>query len=479
MYSLQTNIFTFFKNYFSSYYHEVMSDFLKISIFIMTIVDNKKVNWVSEQEFSKQYFFLFKKYSQNNKLKWLKLILDVYFKQHLNYFFFSLKNLTNGTTFWNIWGETYKYYTVIFSVYYKSVFESVEYVLVKRWIYTPYNIFFLLPNPTSYRPKFVINHYSLIIFQHFYIYYKALRTLIFPALVSVGLLFFLVNYFSSNILRQLSGWLVVGFIFFWLISGFNFFLKRYRFGKFTSAIQRFWKRANTYFWLVEGFLFSLFFYYYLNSSQEPLYMYDESALNQTYLFSLINAYFSYILLVFLIFYLFFLLLNMPNFIFKQQLIHLTVISLLLIYIYLLENYQFYYVLTSFIENFWLFDAESNTWALEFEAPRLRVKHQYLILALIAKYWHFLFIFLSWLFFVVKSFEIKKIFYPLFGVNIQNILILFLLNILFYVQWVKWFFKRFYDVTYYWFFVDPNHWSIYFVFDNIFNFFNSVVCCCSA
>ena len=34
------------------------------------------------------------------------------------------------------------------------------------------------------------------------------------------------------------------------------------------------------------FLILLFFYYFLNSSQEPLYMYDYSALNQEYLVSL-------------------------------------------------------------------------------------------------------------------------------------------------------------------------------------------------
>jgi hypothetical protein len=77
-------------------------------------------------------------------------------------------------------------------------------------------------------------------------------------------------FFKIQFLKQLSIWFVIVMIYFWLMSGFNFFLKRYQYGKFTSAIQRFWKRTNTYFWMIEGFLLLIFFYYYLNSSQETI-----------------------------------------------------------------------------------------------------------------------------------------------------------------------------------------------------------------
>lgn len=293
-------------------------------------------------------------------------------------------------------------------------------------------------------------------FVHLITFYTFIKNILLPLIVSLLLVFILISYFTIDTLTHEGVWIVVGFLFFWLMSGFNFFLKRYRFGKFTSAIQRFWKRTNSYFWLIEGFLFGLFFYYYLNSSQEPLYMYDESNLNQNHLSSLPVTYSSFILLIFMIFYSYYILINLNSFTFKQKLTHLTIVTFGLLFIFLMESYQFYYIITLFYENIWFFDAENAVWDLTFENPRIRVKQQYLILALIAKYWHFLFIFFSWLFLILKVYEQKKIYYPLFGLNLQNFIILFCLNILFSLNWLKWIIRRYYDVTYYWFFIDVNN-----------------------
>jgi hypothetical protein len=280
-----------------------------------------------------------------------------------------------------------------------------------------------------------------------------------PVLVSLLMIFLLINFFKIEIYTNMGIWGVLGFFFLWLMSGFNFFVKRYKNGKFTGAIQRFWKRTNAYFWLVEGFLFTLFFYYYLNSSQEPLYMYDESNFNQTFLPNLTTFYFSIILLIFIIFYSYYLLLNISNFSFKQQLTHLLINSVLMIYIFLLESYQFYYLVNTFFEITWEYAEDIKTWVLETENPKIRVKTQYLMLALIAKYWHFIFIFFSWLFLLYKSYERRRVYYSLFGFVIQNCIILMLLNLLFCVQWLKWLIRRYYDVIYYWFFTDSNNWFL--------------------
>jgi len=37
-----------------------------------------------------------------------------------------------------------------------------------------------------------------------------------------------------------------------------------------------------------------------------------------------------------------------------------------------------------------------------------------------------------------------------GYNVQNLLILYILNLFCLVQWVKWLFKKFLELTYYWF-----------------------------
>lgn len=290
-------------------------------------------------------------------------------------------------------------------------------------------------------------------------FYNAVRSVVLPTLVSLVMVYLLINFFKIEIYTNIGIWGVLGFFFLWLMSGFNFFVKRYKNGKFTGAIQRFWKRTNAYFWLVEGFLFGLFFYYYLNSSQEPLYMYDESNFNQTFLPNLTVFYFSIILLLFIIFYSYYLLLNISNFSFKQQLTHLLINSVLMIYIFLLESYQFYYLVNTFFEITWEYMEDIKVWTLETENPKIRVKTQYLMLALIAKYWHFIFIFFSWLFLLYKSYERKRVYYSLFGFVIQNCIILIVLNLLFCVQWLKWLIRRYYDVIYYWFFTDSNSWIL--------------------
>lgn len=281
------------------------------------------------------------------------------------------------------------------------------------------------------------------------------KNIILSLFITTYFLIYFLIYFNINICRQLAIWIIFGLLFFWLFSGFNFFLKRYKFGNFTSAIVRFWKRTNTYFWLVEGFLFLLFFYYYLNSSQEPYYMYDYSGLNQTYLPNLTIIYFNTILLVLVIYYYYYWILNYPNFNNTQNIFHSLVITSFLLYMYFIESYQFYYILTFFFENLWVYNHETNLWVLEVENPRLRVKQQYLLMALIAKYWHFVFIFISWIFFIMKIFEQKRTYYTHSGFNIQNFIILFWLNFLFISQWFKWISRRFLDSIYYWFFTDSN------------------------
>lgn len=296
-------------------------------------------------------------------------------------------------------------------------------------------------------------------YYHIVVIYKNIKTILLPISVTILVGVILIDYFHINLLKQLAVWSIFGLLVFWLLSGFNFFIKRYRYGKFTSAILRFWKRTNSVFWIIEGFLFSLFFYYYINSSQEPTYFYDQSSLNNDFLLSLPNTYWSYSILIILIWYLYIIILCLPQFTIRQTILHLTIITLGLLYIFLLESYQFYYILTIFFENIWVFNFETNLWSLEVETPQIRVKQQYLLLALIAKFWHFIFIFISWLFFIFKSYEQRKVNYIQLGVNLQNLLILFGLNIIFIVQWGKWLIRRYWDSVYYWFFTNSNTFSI--------------------
>ncbi len=313
-----------------------------------------------------------------------------------------------------------------------------------------YRVFFLYNKSKKY-----------LLFIYFYF-----KTVFIAILVSFFFLNYMLYFFKINFLKQTAIWFITGFFFFWLMSGFNFFLKRYRLGKFTGAIQRFWKRTNMCFWLIEGFLFLIFFYYYTNSSQEPTYMYDYSSLNNEFLFSLVVYYSNTLILVSVIFILYIFLLLLSGLVYEQQLFFICCVTSLIFYIFFIESYQFYYVLGAFREFIWVFQAEEQLWGLEFESSKLRVKQQYLLMCLIAKYWHFLFIFISWIFFIMKSFEIKHVTFTLLGVNIQNFIILFGLNVLFISGWIKWLFRRYADLVYFWFFVNTNFRWTYYLYEEI-------------
>ncbi len=304
--------------------------------------------------------------------------------------------------------------------------------------------------PWKFEYTVEVNELKQFTLQNFIVFYNFIKTTVLGLTLALAYFIYTIFFFKIQFLKQLAVWFVIVMIYFWLMSGFNFFLKRYQYGKFTSAIQRFWKRTNTYFWMIEGFLILIFFYYYLNSSQEPVYMYDYSALNQEYLVSLHVAGINIILLSLIIYFMYFTNLRINSNSWAQLNLYLIGISLFIFFSFFIETYQFYYVVSTFNERVWMFNEDENLWSIDVDNPILRTKHQYLLVCLIAKYWHFLFIFLSWVFFLIKSFERRKVTYVLFGANLQNMIILYILNFACYVQWFKWLYRRFADLPYTWF-----------------------------
>jgi hypothetical protein len=276
------------------------------------------------------------------------------------------------------------------------------------------------------------------------------RWLIIAVVVSTLYFFISIFYIQIDFTKQISAWYLLLIIYYLLMSTFNTFLNKYRYGKFTSAIQRFWKRTGMVFWLIEGFLFLIFFYYFLNSSQEPLYMFDYSSLNQELLVQLKTSYKNTILLSLAIYICFVMTINNNYLNYYQNILFLTIVSLIVFYMLFIESYQFAYIINLFATKNWIFDELQQIWVLELETNNLRTKQQYFVLCLVAKYWHFIFIFISWFFFLIKTIESGKINYTFMSYNIQNLLILYILNIFCLIQWLKWLTKKFLEITYYWF-----------------------------
>jgi len=186
---------------------------------------------------------------------------------------------------------------------------------------------------------------------------------------------------------------------YWLLSGFTFFIKKYQFSKFTSVIQRFWRRTFIIFWLIESGVFLTFFYLTLNSSEEPVYMYDQAKLFKSHLFSWRLFFLKIFLNIYLILLSYYLLLSMNYTNFKKQNIFILSITLILLYFVWLEFYQFFHIINFYANLIWLFDFDDFVWNLEVEFRRTRMSNNYTALCLIAKFWHLIFIFVFLNFFL--------------------------------------------------------------------------------
>lgn len=296
-------------------------------------------------------------------------------------------------------------------------------------------------------------------FQVNKLYYLFLVKISVVVIVSAIIIFFgLYTSLYLNSLKQVGFWFICTNLFLWLFSTFNFFIKRNRFGKFTGAVQRFWKRANASFWIIELCLFVLGFYYFLNASQEPLFMYDTAALQLQHFINPTSSYWSLFLLGLVVYVGHILLLYTTRITYRQQAVALLLIIGLVVTLLSVESYQFYYLISSTLETKLVFDSDAGVWTLDWESERLRTKYYYFNFCLILKYWHFVFMSLSWVFFVVKSFELKRIRYAILGFNIQNTLIVYFLSLAYQVYWLKWSAIKYLDKIFYYFSADLDSFS---------------------
>lgn len=275
----------------------------------------------------------------------------------------------------------------------------------------------------------------------------------------VGLILFIGSFYYFSYVRLLPfnkvliEWLLIVMLLYWLLSGFVFFIKKYQFSKFTSVIQRFWKRTYILFWLIEGGIFLCFFYLTMNSSSEPFYMYDQMKVYKQHLFSWRWFMLKLIPSVFIIMLTYYLQLVLKwNIFYKQNSIILT-ITIILLYIVWLEFYQFFHIINFYGNLNWVYDSEEFLWNLEIEFRRTRLFNNYIAICLLAKFWHLIFIFVFWIFFVLRINETNRVRYPLLAANYQNFIFLYVMTWLYMSPWLKFVFRKQLDVSYYWFFTN--------------------------
>lgn len=266
--------------------------------------------------------------------------------------------------------------------------------------------------------------------------------------------------------KVLFVWICFGMFLYWLLSGFVFFVKKYQFGKYTTVIQRFWRRTYILFWLIELSLFGIYLYLTINSSQESFYMLDQIQVFKTHLFSWRLFFFKLfpITLLLLLSYLF--LLTLKWNVLNKHLLWLFVITVILIYTVWVEFYQFFHVI-NFYGNFnWIYDLEEKIWSLELEGRKTRTVNHYIMLMSILKFWHIVFIFGFWVFFVLRSLELGRVRYPIFSANLQNFIILYLFAWVSMYPWLKFILRKYLDMPYNWFYVNNRELGLRIFFNDL-------------
>jgi len=284
---------------------------------------------------------------------------------------------------------------------------------------------------------------------------KSLSIWLVSILICLSVFFYLSNIRSISFNKVIFAWFLIIMFLYWLLSGFVFFIKKYQFSKYTSVIQRFWRRTYILFWLIESGVFITFFYLTLNASEEPVFMYDQMKLNKSHLFSWKLFFLKIFPNVYLIFISYYLLISLNYTNFKKQNVFLIAMTLLLLYFVWLEFYQFFHIVNFYANLVWLFDYDEFVWNLEVEFRRTRMSNNYVALCLIAKFWHLIFIFVFWVFFILRVNELSRVRYPFYSANCQNFIILYLMSWLFMYPWLKFFFRGILDINYHWFLNNTN------------------------
>lgn len=393
---------------FFFFFYWIKSQFF--SNFLLTNnTKNLKINILNYKIFKIKFYF----FKQND----LFFLIDLIFFYFLKYNF-NLKNYFNNRILLNlkIQQTTLNYYD--------------NYSLIEKK-----NKFF-----------FFLNSF----FSGFSYFWNLIRFWFLGFILFVFSFYFLTYIRLLPINKVLFEWFLISMFGYWLISGFVYFIKKYQYSKFTSVIQRFWKRSYILFWVLETFLFLIYFYLTLNASEEPVYMYDQLKLYKTHFFSWRLFILKIIPVITLIIFSFYLQLSLKWSLFNKQSIITLSITILLIYIVWLEFYQFFHIINFFGNLNWIFDYDEFLWNLELEFRRTRLANNYVAICLIAKFWHLIFIFIFWVFFVLRINEINRIRYPLLAANTQNFLILYILTWLYMYPWFKFILRNFLDSTFYWF-----------------------------
>lgn len=296
--------------------------------------------------------------------------------------------------------------------------------------------------------------------------WKHLRLWVLPT--TIALLFIYYSFFLKSLpfAKVVFGYIIIGNLFYLLISGFVFFIKKYQYRLYTSVIQRFWRRTLIIFWAIEGSLFICFVYLILNANQEPVYVYDNIQIYKTHFYSWRFFLVKVILSTLLIVLTYIMLLSLKWNTFTKTNNIALIITVILLYVSWLEFYQFFHLMNCYGTANWVYDFSEHLWNLELEFKRTRIVNHYVTIGLVAKFWHIVFALVFWVFFILRGVESSRYRYPLLSANLQNFVIIYIMSWLYMYPWFKYVFRKSMDMPYFWFFVNNRKLAVFLFFNDI-------------
>jgi len=300
----------------------------------------------------------------------------------------------------------------------------------------------------------------------FYYMWIGIRMWVAPLIVFLSVSYFTLVLRALPFNKVIFAWIALLMFFYWLVSGFVFFFKKYQFGKYTSVVQRFWRRTYILFWLIEAGTFLVFLFFTINSSQESFYMFDQINILKTHLYSWRSFLLKLFPIILLVIFTYLFLLTIKWNVFNKSSVWLLIITMFLSYVVWLEFYQFFHVLNFYGNLNWVYDIDDHSWSLEQEPRRTRIVNHYIMLLFILKFWHIVFIYGFWIFFALRSLETKRIRYPLLAANFQNFIILYIFSWVYMYPWFKFFLRKFLDTPYYWFYINNRKLAFRIIFNDI-------------
>lgn len=285
-----------------------------------------------------------------------------------------------------------------------------------------------------------------------------------PSLLFISFVYFSLITKNLPFNKVIFQWFVIFMLLYLLVSGFVFFVKKYQFSKYTSVVQRFWKRSFIIFWVLELFLLSIFLFLTLNASQEYVHTLDNSQIYKKHLLSLRLFLIKSVPAALMIVLTYYTMLNLKWSTFSKSNIFTIVITFIISYLTWSEFYHYYHISNFYGNLVWIYDNNDKLWNLELEVRRTRIYNHYYNLLIFIKGVHVFFIFGFWIFTMLRNDELDRYRYPLFAANLQNFILLYVLNYIYILPYIKYSYRKYYNYPYKWFYI--NNRSVFWR-----NFFN--------